>query len=43
VFAIEHHHIGGARGIDRRSLQGKGPHRRFIRLVQEISVKRVLG
>lgn len=34
VFAIEHHHIGSAGSIDRRSLQGKGPYRRLVRLVQ---------
>ena len=34
MFAIEHHHIGSAGGINGRSLQGKGPYRRFIRLVQ---------
>ncbi len=34
LFAIEHHHIGGARRIHRRALQGKGPYRGFIRLVQ---------
>lgn len=33
VFAIEHHHIGSAGSIDRRSLQGKGPYRRLVRLV----------
>ena len=34
MFTIQHHHIGGARGVNGCSLQGKGPHRRFIRLVQ---------
>ena len=34
LFAIQHHHIGSARRIHRRALQGEGPYRRFIRLMQ---------
>lgn len=43
LFAIQHHHIGSARRIHWRTLQGEGPYRRFIRLMQEISLNRVLG